>query len=676
MNADIHTRTASVSKPWFLVWFVLCLLPGMAHAVSRIDISIGDIQYDDTSARNLSLSLGLNDSALRLHADELSAQGQHWRDVTLHCPRTTGEVGRAFACERATLTSGKNTLPVFFALDLPRGRLELRLLPEKTEVWALQGQWGQGAWQAEAKVTAGSLQRMQAWLAPWVTLPVSPSQGVIEGSASLQGGAAGMQKIKASVDVSALSFSDAEGLHAGEKVAGGLSLEASKTGAAWHWSSALAWREGEVFWQPLYFASGGHQMKADGTWQGDLLQVNHGELGMQGVGALAFSGTLQTAAKRLQNLQIEARGLQAGKSYEWLLKPFLEKTMLGSLEMAGRIDASVQWRDERLQAFDVALHEFDVEDKRGRFALYKVNAHVPWTLSNATQASLRYAGGHLLKMPLGATDLAAVLNGYSLTAPVLRLPVLDGALSLKDVSAAFLQNQWHWHLGAEISPLSMADFSHAVGWPIMRGQAAASIPMVTYSGGRMSVEGGMEFKVFDGNVKINNLALQDPLGLAPRLQADISLRNLDLELLTSTYSFGAMTGRLDGDVNGMVLSRWQPVQFDAAFYSSPGSYPRKISQRAVENISSLGGAGATAAIQRSFLRFFKEFNYDRIGLSCKLRNGVCAMDGVEPAQSGYVIVKGRGVPSITVLGYNRSVSWGEFLQRVQRVTQGNKPVIN
>ena len=350
--------------------------------------------------------------------------------------------------------------------------------------------------------------------------------------------------------------------------------------------------------------------------------------------------------------------------------------MLDDLEVGGSIDASLQVQDGKVQAFDIALHDFDVEDKRGRFGLYKVNASIPWTLNNPTQVSFKYAGGHLLKLPLGATNLAPRLNGYSLTAPELRLPLLDGELKLRDVSAAFVQNQWHWHLGADVSALSMAEFSSAVGWPVMQGQVAASIPQVTYSGGRMAVEGAMEFKVFDGSVTVRNVALQDPLGLAPRMQADIRMRNLDLDLLTRTYSFGAMTGRLDGDVNGLVLSRWKPVQFDAAFYSSPGDYPKKISQRAVENISALGGAGATAAIQRSFLRFFKEFRYAKIGLSCRLRDGVCAMDGIEPTQSGYVIVKGSGVPSITVLGYNRNVSWGELLERIQRVTSSNtRPVI-
>ena len=41
-----------------------------------------------------------------------------------------------------------------------------------------------------------------------------------------------------------------------------------------------------------------------------------------------------------------------------------------------------------------------------------------------------------------------------------------------------------------------------------------------------------------------------------------------------------------------------------------------------------------------------------------------------------MIVKGSGVPSITVMGYNHSVSWGDFLERIKRITAGNvKPVI-
>jgi hypothetical protein len=96
----------------------------------------------------------------------------------------------------------------------------------------------------------------------------------------------------------------------------------------------------------------------------------------------------------------------------------------------------------------------------------------------------------------------------------------------------------------------------------------------------------------------------------------------------------------------------------------------------VEDISALGGAGAAAAVQRSVLRVFRDFGYAKLGLSCALRDGVCEMGGIEPAPQGYVIVKGGGIPAITVMGYNRQVDWDELLARLKRISQGNAgPVI-
>jgi hypothetical protein len=150
------------------------------------------------------------------------------------------------------------------------------------------------------------------------------------------------------------------------------------------------------------------------------------------------------------------------------------------------------------------------------------------------------------------------------------------------------------------------------------------------------------------------------------------MRNLDLDLLTRTFAFGNMQGRLDADVNNLELQDWQPVRFEARLYSSAGRYPKKISQKAVQNISSLGGAGAAAALERSYLGFFENFGYDRIGWSCVLRNDVCQMGGIEATNNGpYSIIRGGGIPAISVMGYNRAVSWGELITRLKRVTQDN-----
>jgi len=41
----------------------------------------------------------------------------------------------------------------------------------------------------------------------------------------------------------------------------------------------------------------------------------------------------------------------------------------------------------------------------------------------------------------------------------------------------------------------------------------------------------------------------------------------------------------------------------------------------------------------------------------------------------YTAVECSGVPAITVMGYNRSVSWDELITRPKRVTQNNEQAV-
>ena len=487
----------------------------------------------------------------------------------------------------------------------------------------------------------------------------------------------GMQQIGVELTLKQATFSDAAGLHAGEKVTGKISINATQAKDQWLWQTAVDWAGGELFWQPFYFASGGHQLQASGSLDPQFLTVENGSLSLKDVGQMQFSGQWQLADKKIRQFTASAPNLNLATLYPLILKPLLEKTSLNNLDVSGKTSLKLGMDAGNIQSFQVDLDNADIDDKNGRFALYKLSTSIVWEYDAAKTVTLGYQSGHLLRVPLGAANLTAELNRYALTASELKLPMLDGALILSDLSAAWVADQWHWHVRANLAPISMPELTHALALPRMEGKVSSTIPLVTYSGGNLTTDGALLFNVFDGTVSVTDLAMQDPLGAASRLSANLQMRNLDLGELTRTFSFGAIEGKLDGDVKNLLLVNWQASQFDAVFQSSPGRYPKKISQRAVENISALGGAGAAAAIQRSFLRFFKEFNYDKIGLSCRLRNDICQMEGIESTAQGYIIVKGSGVPSITVMGYNHSVSWGDFLARVKRITDGNaKPIVN
>ena len=479
----------------------------------------------------------------------------------------------------------------------------------------------------------------------------------------------------ANLNLQGARFSDEAGLHAAEKLKGYLTISAKQEGDTLRFNSALNWQSGEVFWQPLYFANGGHELQANGSLTGNILTLDNATLKLDKVGDLKFNGQVDTKTFTIQRLNADLPNLDLAAAYPLLFKPFLGKTMLNDAELNGKAVLNVTIADSQLKAFKINLTDVNIDDKNHKFSFYNVNANIPWSYNDDTDIKLSYNNGQLLNLPLGRTSIGAQFSRYSLVSPEITLPILDGVFKLSDISAARINDEWYWHLRAALTPISMPDASHAFKLPLMQGKASAEIPLVTYSGGILTTDGEMVLNVFNGTATITHLTMQNPLSNAPKLNADMKLRNLDMGELTRTFSFGAIEGKLDGDVQGLELQDWKPVKMDASLYSSAGKYPKKISQRAVENISSLGGAGAAAAVQRSILRFFKEFNYEKMGLSCKLRNDTCEMAGVESTPGGYVIVKGSGIPAITVLGYNRTVSWGELVDRIKRVIDGNTKVI-
>ena len=189
------------------------------------------------------------------------------------------------------------------------------------------------------------------------------------------------------------------------------------------------------------------------------------------------------------------------------------------------------------------------------------------------------------------------------------------------------------------------------------------------------MDGSLDLEVFDGAVRIRRLSIADPFGVIPVLRADVDFQDLSLDALTSTFSFGNIQGKLQGRVHGLMLKDWEPTTFDARFATpDDDDSRRRISQRAVENLASLGGAGAV--LSSTFLRIFEEFSYRRLGISCRLSNGICEMDGVAPAERGYYIVEGGGLPPrIDVLGFNRRVDWKVLLSRIELIATTDGPVI-
>ncbi len=663
----IGTRTgpaATSCRPFSLSAVLLWGAISPAHG-QQISLSIADIASPAFQVQGIDARLD-NDS-FSAHIRKISLQGKTWRNVRLNCPKIRIERD-TLACDQGTL---QESWPVRFSYASGTKQLNLYLIPSAGERWRLDARLEKN-WEVTAVIENGNITYTKPWLP--MNIP-APSSGKISGKLHLGGSGAKLLAADADLRLSGLAFSDASGLHAGEKISGRIKFKAHQARGELAWQANATWDQGEIYWHPLYASGGGMRLAASGRANAQRIELERGMLHWPDIGEVRASAEWDVNTRQFAMAGFEGKELKLGALHANFLLPFLEKTALAKSAATGKVSFSARIAGGEIQSLDLSLAHASLQDKEGRFALREVNFTLPWRTKASCVAKLAIGGGKLLALPIDGFKTDIHLLDRNISIPRLAIPILGGRLNIENFQAAPAKEGWRWEFEGGLTPVSMEQLSSALHWPKMHGTLAGVVPRVHYASGRLAMDGALLVSAFDGTLVIQDLVLLDALGRAPRLEASLDMRNLDLDLLTRAFSFGSMQGRIDVAVKGMELSNWKPVAFDAAVRSSPGDYPRKISQRAVQNISALGGAGAAAAIQRSFLGVFEEFGYRRLGLSCVLKNGVCLMDGIAAAPNGYVIVQGGGIPAITVIGYNRGVGWDELITRLQRVTQGNAPPV-
>jgi hypothetical protein len=643
-----------------------------AYAISEINITADSARADGFSLKQVKLTIQQPVSGeISFRAQQLQAGERTFKLFAFDCAQL--HVTQSIVeCASAKMGLDKDSVMASFRADLKNSQVEYRVAPNDKEAIAGILNYSSVGWTTRAAVTDGDIKRVAAYLP--VTAP-KITQGTLSGTVTASSSNAGL-RIEPDVVLSNIFFSDKDGLHAGEKLNAKFKGVVSNSGNNWRWNGDLDYISGETLWTPLYFEKGGHKLSLVGSFDDKYFRINSSTLQLADIGAANIAFTWDMAAKKMADFRMTGKGIDLDPLYKVILKPYMEKTSFNAMTVEGHGDIDWVQSNDEIKTFDLTLRDAQFDDANNRFSVAGLQLDLPWKLDEKRDARIRFSSAKMLNVPIGAVDTPLTMNGYDFSLPRLILPIFDGKLEIKDFQAAEKKSEWTWKFSGGLSPLSLSNLTKAMKLPELKGNISGEIPTVEYADHDIKMSGALVIQLLDGFAIIKDVALYRALGDAPRFTADVDARNLDLALMTEAFSFGKMQGRVDLRINDMELVKWKPVKMDASLMSSPGSYNKKISQQAVQNISSLGGAGAVAAIQRSFLRFFEQFGYEKIGLSCKLNNNICEMGGVESTPQGYVIVKGGGIPAITVMGYNRTAGWQEFLDRISRIAQDNaKPII-
>jgi hypothetical protein len=542
------------------------------------------------------------------------------------------------------------------------------------------GRADQKGWRVRGKSGTTSIAQVREFAKPWFELPkdiTGDGKVRLEGSAGDSGKGLAFQ---AQIHVDEVDLTNEASTIVTDKLSATARLESWNEARRSGYAIAVQGRQGQVLVGPvlLDFAKNPLQLTSQLLPQDGRIEIVRLSMQQQALLELSGSGQVDLTGAPRVSADLKIHRLEFPAAYTSYMQITVAATLLGDLRSSGSLRGEVAVRDNALTALHVVPDSLELHDNKNRLNLSKVSGDIHWGPANATavpRSTLSWASGGAYGLSGGAAEIQFHAQGesFAITRPT-KLPVLDGAIAIDTFAVGNLgaSNMEIAFKGA-VEPISMTRLAKVFGWPEFQGTLAASIPGVTLKDNVLAFQGNVESQVFGGRIVGSNIRLQDPLGKWPQFFADVRARDLDLDLVTRTFDVGSITGRLEVDVLGLELFAWSPVRFDARLATPKGDKSRhRISAKAVTSLSNVGGGGGgvVQALQGGVLRFFDEYSYEKLGITCRLRNDVCEMSGIEPAGIGYYIVKGAGLPRIDIVGNAGRVRWSQLLESIATTNFG------
>jgi hypothetical protein len=191
----------------------------------------------------------------------------------------------------------------------------------------------------------------------------------------------------------------------------------------------------------------------------------------------------------------------------------------------------------------------------------------------------------------------------------LRIPIYGGAVEIAGLAwRDAIGEPQVLSLSIVARNLQLQKLTEALNWHRFAGTLDGAIPQVAWTGDSLSSQGQIQLRLFGGGMQINNLEIEHPFSSLTGIKLDARFQEIDLERASETFAFGRISGILEGNVNGLVLTDGQPAQFTADIRSTDKDGASQwISVEALNKITVLSSGNDAGTLYGGIAGLFESF---------------------------------------------------------------------
>ncbi len=628
---------------------------------------------------------------LEFRADSLHlAADQPLSNIDILCEVT--QIERVLECQEGVLSLEhpqfgglRGRLTFSYHLDDGLQQVQLQAVPLAGGQLALDLDGPAPDWRLNAQLQGMDLESAQ---------PLLNGTGMGNATQGLQGSITGtmtasgwpLTSIRADLTLANVNY---EGTSVAQAVSGKASLRAEHSDGKWQGDTALTIDAGELYLvAPLhdtesapgfYIAIKEQPLTADSAFRyqpdSDRLTFTNFVYDHPGILSLSADGQLRlTDEISIEQLVLDLPATDLTEAFPVYGQPWLIDTPYNDIRVTGALAVELAMSDGKTTALEVMLDNVDLTDSSGRFNVIGLETDLQLDAGQDHESYISWAGIDLYRIALASGAIRLASRGFDVEVTDWQdVTVLDGILRINQFG---LQDpgtdDFALRMAGALQDVSLPTLTRALEWPEFSGSLSGEFSGLSYEDGDLRMEGELLMRMFNGRVRLRNLQVRDLFGSLPVLTADVDVAQIDLLQLTDTFAFGKITGKLSGHVHGLRLENWQPVAFDAELSTrDDGDVRHRISQQALNNLSQIGG-GLSGALSRGFLRYFDEYSYGELGVSCRLERGFCHLGGVEQYDEGHYLLTRGGLlpPWVEVRLAGTVVAWDVLIEGFEQIAEG------